>query len=120
MLGIEIDAFGHRESFVTHLIRENIGRERRANEKERERRREEREELIRERPSEIMYTSKMMATVHAMDSRKKKKAEGGVSLSGAPIRRDRGYIPGGRSDLDAHESGIRKAHDRAIISMISM
>jgi len=38
-----------------------------------------------------MYTSKMMATVHAMDSRKK-KAEGGVSLSGAPIRRDRGYI----------------------------
>lgn len=36
-----------------------------------------------------MYTPKMMATVHAMGSRK--KAEGGVSLSGAPIRRDRGY-----------------------------
>lgn len=27
-LGIEIDASGHRESFVTHLIRENRGRER--------------------------------------------------------------------------------------------
>lgn len=40
-----------------------------------------------------MYTPKMMATVHAMGSRK--KAEGGVSLSGAPIRRDRGYT--GRS-----------------------
>lgn len=67
---------------MTHLIRENTGRERPPNEKERERekeRREEREELIRERPSEIMYTSKMMATVHAMDSRKK-KAEGGVFL----------------------------------------
>lgn len=107
---------------MTHLIRENTGRERRASEKERKRetrrKREEREELIRERPSEIMYTSKMMATVHAMDSRKK-KAEGDVSLSGAPIRRDRGYIPGGRSDLDARESAIREAHDRAIILTIS-
>lgn len=28
-LGIEIDACGHRESFVTHLIRENRGREER-------------------------------------------------------------------------------------------
>lgn len=27
-LGIEIDASGHWESFVTHLIRENRGRER--------------------------------------------------------------------------------------------
>lgn len=40
-----------------------------------------------------MYTPKMMATMHAMGSRK--KAEGGVSLSGTPIRRDRGYT--GRS-----------------------
>lgn len=65
-----------------------------------------------------MYTSKMMATVHAMDSRKK-KAEDGVSLSGADSARSRIYIPGGRSDLDAHESGMREADDRAIISMIS-
>lgn len=28
-MGIEIDACGHRESFVTHLIRENKGREER-------------------------------------------------------------------------------------------
>lgn len=94
-LGIEIDASGHRGRFVTHLIREN-----RENEGERRTRgtktREEgeREESIRERPSEIMYTSKMMATVHAMDSRR--KAEGGVSLSGAAdSARDRGYT--GRS-----------------------
>jgi len=41
-----------------------------------------------------MYTSKMMATVHAMGSRR--KAEGGVSLSGAAdSARDRGYT--GRS-----------------------
>lgn len=33
-LGIEIDASGHRESFVTHLIRENRGREK---EREKER-----------------------------------------------------------------------------------
>lgn len=62
------------------------------NEKERERGiKGECEESIRERPSEIMYTSKMMATMHAMGS--EKQAEGGVFLCREPIReaRDRGY-----------------------------
>lgn len=120
-LGIEIDASGHRESFVTHLIRENRGRER---DGERERRRKgEREESIRERPSEIMYTPKMMATVHAMGSRKRRPRV--VFLCRERRFGEIADIPGGRSDLDISvravrysESGIRKALDHAIISMI--
>lgn len=59
-----------------------------------------------------MYTPKMMATVHAMGLRK--KAEGGVSLSGAPIRRDRGYISGMRFYGRSNVPGIGYIYRQAI------
>lgn len=63
----EIDASGHWESFVTHLIRgEHRGRRRRRRETNLRGEERPRQGSIRERPSEIMYTSKMMATMHAM------------------------------------------------------
>lgn len=82
----EIDAFRHCESFVVHLVEsfvEKTGRRRRrrrrrrkteettakGKKEEEERQGEEgRQVSIRERPNEIMYTSKMMATMHAMGS----------------------------------------------------
>lgn len=82
--------------------------------KERERRiKREREESIRERPNEIMYTSKMMATVHAMGRQAQAEGGGGVSLSGADSGGERSRIYRvGRSDLAIFARSLATARPR--------